>query len=128
MAIQPIKTSLEFKEKMSIAASILSGLMFLTTTFGDTFGFEGIAAQIVQILSAFIALINGWFGGVTIQKIIQERKDNGTAIIAHYTMVAVAAGENPQGLGLYEMVNGNYVATTDTKPVKGKTYYRREEQ
>ena len=74
--IQPIKTSLEFKEKMSIAASILSGLMFLTTTFGDTFGFDGIAAQIVQILAAFIALINGWFGGVTIQKIIQERKDD----------------------------------------------------
>ena len=76
MAIQPIKTSLEFKEKMSIAAAILSGLAFLVVTFGDTFGFEGIAKQIVQIFYAFIALINGWFGGVTVQKIIQERKDN----------------------------------------------------
>lgn len=76
MTIQPIKTSLEFKEKMSIAAGILSGLIFLTTTFGDTFGFEGIAKQIVQVLSAFVALINSWFGGITIQKTIRERKDN----------------------------------------------------
>ena len=74
--IQPINTSIGFKEKMSIAASILSGLAFLVVTFGDTFGFEGIAKQIVQIFYAFIALINGWFGGVTIQKIIQERKDD----------------------------------------------------
>lgn len=76
MAIQPIKTSIGFKEKMSIAGGILSGLIFLTTTFGDTFGFEGIAAQIVQILSGFLVLINGWFSGTTTQKIIQERKDN----------------------------------------------------
>ena len=76
MTIQPINTSIGFKEKMSIAASILSGLSFLVVTFGDTFGFEGIAKQIVQIFSAFIALINGWFGGITIQKIIQERKDD----------------------------------------------------
>ena len=31
--------------------------------------------------------------------------------------------ENPQSLGLYELDNEEYVATTDSTPVSGKTYY-----
>jgi len=75
--IQPINTSVTFKQKMSFAAAIISGVIFLVTSFGDTWGFAGVAKQIVQTLSAILTVINMWFGGTTSQQIITERKDNG---------------------------------------------------
>lgn len=75
--IQPINTSVTFKQKMSFAAAIISGVIFLVTAFGDTWGFEGVAKQIVQTLSAILTVINMWFGGTTSQQVITERKDNG---------------------------------------------------
>ena len=75
--IQPINTSVTFKQKMSFAAAIISGVIFLVTAFGDTWGFAGVAKQIVQTLSAILTVINMWFGGTTSQQIITERKDNG---------------------------------------------------
>lgn len=35
--------------------------------------------------------------------------------------------ENPQSLGLYELDDEEYVATTDSVPVSGKTYYSQED-
>lgn len=75
--IQPINTSVTFKQKMSFAAAIISGVIFLVTAFGDTWGFAGVAKQIVQTLSAILTVINMWFGGTTSQQVITERKDNG---------------------------------------------------
>lgn len=75
--IQPINTSVTFKQKMSFAAAVISGLIFLVTTFGDTWGFAGVAKQIVQTLSGILTVINMWFGGATSQQVITERKDNG---------------------------------------------------
>lgn len=43
-----------------------------------------------------------------------------------YVAVAVAAGDDPQALGLFEKDGYNYVATTDTAPVDGKTYYEKK--
>lgn len=75
--IQPISTSISFKQKMSIAAAIISGVIFLVTSFGDAWGFAGVAKQIVQTLSAILTVINMWFGGTTTQQVIEERKENG---------------------------------------------------
>lgn len=75
--IQPINTSLSFKQKMSFAAAIISGVIFLVTSFGDTWGFAGVAKQIVQTLSAILTVINMWFGGTTAQQVIEERKEDG---------------------------------------------------
>lgn len=75
--IQPINTSVTFKQKMSFAAAIISGVIFLVTAFGDTWGFAGVAKQIVQTLSAILTVINMWFGGATSQQVITEQKDNG---------------------------------------------------
>lgn len=75
--IQPINASVTFKQKMSFAAAIISGVIFLVTAFGDTWGFAGVAKQIVQTLSAILTVINMWFGGTTSQQVITERKDDG---------------------------------------------------
>lgn len=76
-SVQPINTSLSFKQKMSVAAAIISGIIFLITSFGDTWGFGGVAKQLVQTLSAILTVINLWFGGTTSQQVITERKENG---------------------------------------------------
>ena len=76
-SVQPIETSLSFKQKMSVAAAIISGIIFLITSFGDTWGWQGVAKQLVQTLSAILTVINLWFGGTTSQQVISERKENG---------------------------------------------------
>ena len=42
-----------------------------------------------------------------------------------YTEVADTTGKNPSTEGWYEKDGDNYVASTDTEPAAGKTYYVR---
>ena len=44
-----------------------------------------------------------------------------------YAEASPASGSNPKELGLYELVNGNYVLTDDEEIVSGKTYYTRND-
>lgn len=45
-----------------------------------------------------------------------------------YTAVSLSPADNPKSMGLYEkraFTISNYIATNDTRPLSGKTYYRR---
>ena len=44
-----------------------------------------------------------------------------------YAEASPVSGSNPKELGLYELVNGNYVLTDDEEIVSGKTYYTRND-
>ena len=50
----------------------------------------------------------------------------GAATVAalDYDEYPILAGDNPSELGLYELVDDEYVATSDIVPVSGKVYYR----
>jgi len=45
----------------------------------------------------------------------------------YYTVVTPQTGDNPSSSGWYEKINGNYVLSSDTIVVSGKTYYERHE-
>ena len=47
-------------------------------------------------------------------------------VSAEYEQATPEAGADPSALGLYELINGEYVLTTDTSVVNGKTYYSKE--
>ncbi len=58
-----------------------------------------------------------------------EKDENGNYIWVEsgetYTVVFPAAADNPSALGYYELVDGEYVVTSDTYARDGKTYYEK---
>ena len=75
MAIQPVKTPISIQRKLSIAVGLLSFAAFVIQGLGETWGFAGVAKQIVQTALLFGAGINLYFLGSTTQKITEENKD-----------------------------------------------------
>lgn len=76
MNIEPIKTPISIQRKLSIATGILSFCAFIVQGLGQTFGFEGIAEQIVQVCLLFSGGFSIYFGSTTTQKITQEKEEN----------------------------------------------------
>ena len=74
MAIQPVKTSISVQRKLSIAVGLLSFAAFIIQGLGETWGFSGVAKQIVQTALLFSGVINLYFLGSTTQKIAEEKK------------------------------------------------------
>lgn len=75
MAIQPIKTNITTQRKLSIAVGLLSFAAFVIQGLGDTWGFAGVAHQIVQTCLLVSGGINLYFLGSTVQKITEEDKN-----------------------------------------------------
>lgn len=75
--IQPIKTPISIQRKLSIATGLLSFAAFIVQGLGNTFGFEPIAEQIVQVCLLFSGGFSIYFGSTTTQKISEEKKQNG---------------------------------------------------
>lgn len=73
--IQPIKTPISIQRKLSIATGILSFCAFIVQGLGNTFGFEPIAEQIVQVCLLFSGGFSIYFGATTTQKITEEKKN-----------------------------------------------------
>lgn len=73
--VQPIKTSVSVQRKLSIATGILSFCAFIVQGLGNTFGFEPIAEQIVQVCLLFSGGFSIYFGATTTQKITEEKKN-----------------------------------------------------
>ena len=72
--IQPIKTSISVQRKLSIATGLLSFTAFIVQGLGNTFGFEPVAAQIVDVCLLFSGGFSIYFGATTTQKITEEKK------------------------------------------------------
>lgn len=75
MTIQPIKTNITMQRKLSIAVGLLSFAGFIVQGLGDTWGFSGVAQQIVQTCLLVSGGINLYFLGSTVQKITEEDKN-----------------------------------------------------
>lgn len=73
---QPIKISISVQRKLSIATGLLSFIAFIIQGLGNTFGFEPVAEQIVQVCLLFSGGFSIYFGATTTQKITEENKRN----------------------------------------------------
>lgn len=70
-----IETSISTQRKLSIAVGLLSFSAFVIQALGQTWGFEGVATQIVQTCLAVSGGISIYFLGSTTQKISEEKKN-----------------------------------------------------
>lgn len=71
----PIKTPISIQRKLSIATGLLSFAAFIVQGLGNTFGFEPVAEQIVQVCLLFSGGFSIYFGATTTQKITEEKKN-----------------------------------------------------
>lgn len=76
MAQTTIKTTKKITRKLSTAVGLLSFFAFIIQGLGATFGFQGVANQIVQACLIVSGAVNIYFLGNTSQKNIQEAEQN----------------------------------------------------
>lgn len=77
MATNKIETSPSIMRRLSVAVGLLSFAAFIVQGLGTTWGFESVAYQIAQTALLFSGGINIYFAGSSIQKNIEEKKQNG---------------------------------------------------
>ena len=75
--VTPIKTSMSVTRKLSIAVGLLSFAAFIVQGLGDTWGFGQVGEQLTQTALLFSGGINIFFLGNSVQKNIEEKKQNG---------------------------------------------------
>ena len=74
---QPVKVSMSTTRKLSIAVGLLSFAAFIIQGLSRSWGFEPVGEQIVDTCLLFSGGINIFFLGNTVQKNIEDKKQNG---------------------------------------------------